>query len=94
MKISIVYVAVLALMAFYLVFGHNGILKYAEMREIQKEYEEQIRIMNDRITYLHRELELIKQSELYIEYVIRRELGLQKPDEHQYILPENATIPR
>ena len=91
MKISIIYAVVLASMVFYFIFGHNGLLKYVEMKEIHKEYEEQIRMMNDRIMFLYRELELLKRDDLYMEYVIRRELGLQKPDEEQYIIIDNDT---
>jgi cell division protein FtsB len=80
-------------MVLYLIFGHNGVLKYAEMKDIQREYEEEIAIMDERISYLQRELELLKQDNAYMDYVIRRELGLQKPDEDQYILPEDAEIP-
>ncbi len=93
MKITLVYVVIIAFLLFYLVFGHNGVLKYNEMVRIQKEYQRQIHEMDEQIAFLDRELELLKKDNAYLEYVIRRELGLQKPDEDQYIIPDNATVP-
>ncbi|MDR2884679.1 MAG: septum formation initiator family protein [Deferribacteraceae bacterium] len=93
MKITIFYAVGLSLMVLYLIFGYNGVLKYGEMKEIQKEYEAQIQLMDERILYLQRELDLLKTDNEYLDYVIRRELGLQMPDEDQYILPDDAKVP-
>lgn len=92
MKLAAVYIAVIASLAAYLVFGHNGILKYKEMVRVKGQYESQIKAMDERIEFLERELRLMKDSNAYMEYVIRRELGLQKSDEDQYIY-DNAAIP-
>ncbi|MDR2869479.1 MAG: septum formation initiator family protein [Deferribacteraceae bacterium] len=92
MKLTAVYLAIIAGLCFYLVFGHNGLLKYNEMVQVQRVYEAQVVTMEEKIDYLERELDLMNKNNDYLEYVIRRELGLQKPDEDQYILTDNATI--
>jgi cell division protein FtsB len=92
MKTIIVYIVVVVLLLFYLIFGHNGVVKYNEMLSVQKSYEAEIKKLEDKIAYLQREMELIKQDNAYLDYVIKRELGLQKSDEDQYILMDNATI--
>ena len=93
MKATLIYVIIIAFLLFYLIFGHNGLLKYNEILQIQGEYQKQIREMDEKIALLDRELEFLKKDNAYMEYVIRRELGLQKPDEDQYIIPDNATVP-
>ncbi|GAB7141145.1 hypothetical protein RsTz2092_11080 [Deferribacterales bacterium RsTz2092] len=84
-KLTLFYTAVIIVLVCYMVFGNNGILKYARMTETHRKYEARIAEMTDRIAYLERELELATTNNEYLEYVIRRELGLQKSDEHQYI---------
>ncbi|MDR2400696.1 MAG: septum formation initiator family protein [Deferribacteraceae bacterium] len=91
MKTLIIYTVIVVLLLFYLIFGHNGIVKYNEMLSVQRSYESEIQKLDEKIAYLQRELELIKQDNAYLEYVIKRELGLQKSDEDQYILVDNAT---
>jgi cell division protein FtsB len=92
MKTIIIYIVIVVLLLFYLIFGHNGVVKYNEMLSVQKSYEAEIKKLEDKIAYLQREMELIKQDNAYLDYVIKRELGLQKSDEDQYILIDNATI--
>ncbi len=94
MKLTMVYLVVGVLLLFYLIFGHNGFIKYHEMSAVQKSYEEELSRMDERIAYMQRELDLIKKDNAYLEYVIRRELGLQKPDEDQYIVTDNESVPR
>ena len=94
MRITLVYAVITGILLFYLIFGHNGLIKYNEMLAVQKSYEEEIRRMDENIAYMQRELDLMKKDNEYLEFVIRRELGLQKPDEEQYILQDNATVPR
>jgi cell division protein FtsB len=91
-KTLVVYSVIIVLLLLYLIFGHNGVVKYNEMLAVQKSYEAEIQKLDERIAYMQRELELIKQDNAYLDYVIRRELGLQKSDEDQYILTDNATI--
>ena len=93
MKTSMIYIITILFLFFYLVFGHNGWLKYNEMLRIQEDYRKLINEMDEKIAYLERELELMKNDKTYMDYVIRRELGLQKFDEDQYIIPDNATVP-
>ena len=93
MKITVVYTIIIVFLLLYLVFGHNGLLKYNEMLRIQKEYQKLIQEMDEKIAFLNRELELLKNDSSYMDYVIRRELGLQKFDEDQYIIPDNAALP-
>jgi cell division protein FtsB len=91
-KTLFIYAVIVVLLLFYLIFGHNGVVKYNEMIAVQQNYEEEIKKLDERIAYMQRELELMKQDNAYLDYVIRRELGLQKADEDQYILTDNATL--
>jgi len=91
-RAGLIYIMIISILLFYLVFGHNGLLKYKEMIRIQEEYQNLISEMDERIVFLNRELELLKKDNAYMDYVIRRELGVQKPDEDQYITSDNAAI--
>ena len=92
MKLTVVYVAIIAMLVYFVVFGHNGLLKYAELVKLETQYQEQLRIMDAEIVRLKRELELLKTDKNYLDYVIRRDLGLQKADEDQYIIMDNAAV--
>lgn len=70
----------------YIIFGHNGILKYKELTSIRENYELRIKDMDRRLNELETELELAKKDRAYLENVIRRELGFQKEGEDLYIL--------
>ena len=73
-------------MVMYIIFGHNGILKYKELTSIRENYELRIKDMDRRLNELETELELAKKDRAYLENVIRRELGFQKEGEDLYIL--------
>jgi cell division protein FtsB len=90
MKLALLYTLVILLLVFNLVFGQYGILKYQQMQRLEKDYREAIDRLNDRIQYTERELELLKTDNAYLDFVIRRELGLQMKDEDQYIVSDDA----
>ena len=92
MKLAVIYVAVIAMLVYFVVFGHNGLIKYSELVQLEAQYQEQLRFMDEEIVRLKRELDLLKTDKNYLDYVIRRDLGLQKADEDQYIITENAAI--
>jgi cell division protein FtsB len=76
-----------------MIFGHNGLLKYKEMLHIQKEYQQMIENMEEKIVFLEWELDLMKNNKDYMDYLIRRDTILQMPGEDQYIIRDNATVP-
>lgn len=86
MKYNIIFAFVIAAMGLYIVFGHNGVLKYRDMVVIRESYELKISEMDEKINKLQRELELAKKDKAYLENIIRRDLGLQKEGEDLYIL--------
>lgn len=91
MKYSIIFVIIIALMAVYIVFGHNGVLKYGEMVSIRQGYEEKIRDMDSKLNVMREELNAAKKDKEFMENIIRRELGMQKNGEDQYIVFDNET---
>lgn len=88
MKYNIIFACIIAAMALYIVFGHNGVLKYREMVLIRAKYEDKIKEMDEKLERLKTELELAKKDKEYLENLIRRDLGLQKEGEDLYIIEE------
>ena len=70
----------------YMLFGHNGILKYNELVQIKKDYEIRISAMDDKLQKLRNELELVKKDRAYLEMLIKKELNMRKPGEDIYII--------
>lgn len=91
MKYTVIFTIIIALMALYLVFGQNGLMKYGEMVAIRKNYEEKIAEMDKRMEAMRRELDLAKKDREYLENIIRRELGMQKSGEDLYIIEDNES---
>ncbi len=89
MKYTIILTILIALMAIYLVFGQNGLMKYREMTNIRQSYEVQIMEMDKKIEELEMELELAKKDKEFLENMIRRDLGMQKNGEDLYIIENN-----
>jgi cell division protein FtsB len=92
MKLALLYTLVVLLLVFNLVFGQHGVLKYQQMQRLENDYRETIDKLNNKIQYVERELELLKTDNAYLDFVIRRELGLQMKDEDQYIVSDNAKL--
>lgn len=90
MKYTIIFTIVIALMAIYLVFGQNGLMKYKEMKSIRQSYEVQINEMEKRLQQLELELELAKKDKEFLENKIRRDLGMQKNGEDLYIIEKDS----
>ena len=82
MRYAVIFTIIIGVIVFYIVFGHNGVLKYIELviRQMEKEIAEK-----------ERELDLAKKNNEYLEGIIRRELGLQKNGEDVYIIEDNKT---
>ncbi len=93
MKYAIVFTIIISAIIFYIVFGHNGLLKYNELVNVRQANEERIRQMDKEIAEKKRDLELAKKNQEYLEGIIRRELGLQKNGEDVYIIEDNSTEP-
>lgn len=91
MKYTVIFTILIALMALYLVFGQNGLMKYGEMAAIRKNYEEKIADMDKRLADMRKELELARKDREYLENIVRRELGMQKSGEDLYIIEDNAS---
>ncbi len=91
MKYAIIFTIIISAMIFYIVLGHNGLLKYNELVNIRQSIEERIRQTDKEIAEKERELELAKKNNEYLEGIIRRELGLQKKGEDVYIIEDNST---
>lgn len=91
MKYAVIFTVVIAAILFYMVFGHNGMLKYMELVSIRQSYEERNKEMDEKIAEMERELELAKKNREFLENIIRRELGLQKDGEDVYIIEDNSS---
>ena len=94
MKTGAVYILLIVGLVLYLLFGHNGLIKYRELVTIKNTYERQISQMDNKIEDLRRELELVKKDKEYLELMIRDELNLRDEDEELYLLDENEKIHR
>jgi cell division protein FtsB len=93
MKINLFFLIVIAVLAAYMIFGHNGLLKYRELVRIKNNYELQLSVTEKKVSDLDNELKQVRKNVEYLEMVIKKELSLQKPDEDLYILedPTEAT---
>ena len=92
MRYAVIFTIVIAVIVFYIVFGHKGVMEYIELVKVRQANEERIRIMEKEIAEKERELELAKKNREYLEGIIRRELGLQKNGEDVYIIEDNSTL--
>ena len=86
MKLNIFFLAVIAGLAAYMIFGHNGLLKYRELVRIKNNYELQLHTTEKKVTNLETELDQVRKNVEYLEMMIKKELSLQKPDEDLYII--------
>lgn len=92
MRYAVIFTIVIAVIVFYIVFGHKGVMEYIELVKVRQANEERIRLMEKEIAEKERELELAKKNRKYLEGIIRRELGLQKNGEDVYIIEDNSTL--
>jgi len=90
MKYTIIFFSLIILLVIYILFGHNGILKFVELSRLKINYEQKSEEIDRNISILEEKLNLIEMSNDYIEYLIRNEIGMQKPDEDTYIF-DNLT---
>ncbi len=89
MKYTVVFIVLTIFLIFYTIFGHNGILKFVEMSKIKSEYEKKAEDLGNRISFIEKELDKISQDNEYLEYLIRKDIGMQKEGEDVYILDKN-----
>ncbi len=90
MKYTVVFIALTIFLIFYTIFGHNGILKFIEMSKIKSEYENKTEDLGKRITFIEKELDMISKDNEYLEFLIRKDIGMQKEGEDVYILDKNV----
>lgn len=86
MKTNIIFLTIIAALVAYMVFGHNGLLKYRELVRIKNNYELQLHVTEDKVKSLDTELKQVQKNVDYLEMLIKKELNLKKPDEDLYIL--------
>lgn len=91
MRYAIIFTIIICSIVFYIIFGHNGVLKYNELVTVRQSYEERLREMDKEIAEKERELELAIKNQEYLEGIIRRELGLQKNGEDVYIIKDDKS---
>lgn len=86
MKTNIVFIIIIGVLIFYMVFGHNGILKYRELAAIRASYEKRIEDTDNKVKILTDELNLVRKDKDYLEMLIKKDLNMKKQDEDLYIL--------
>ena len=60
MRYAVIFTIIIGVIVFYIVFGHNGVLKYIELVNVRQTNEERIRQMEKEIAEKERELDLAK----------------------------------
>ena len=93
MKTNIVFVIIIGVLIFYMVFGHNGILKYRELASIRASYEKRIEDTDKKVKDLTDELNLVRKDKGYLEMLIKKDLNMKKQDEDLYILEHKDKQP-
>lgn len=86
MKLNIFFVLLIAGLVAYMVFGHNGLLKYRELVKIKNSYEQQLYNTEEKVDSLETELKQVQKNVEYLEMLIKKELSLKRPDEDLYII--------
>jgi len=92
-KLNIVFLLVIAALAAYMVFGHNGLLKYKELVRIKNNYELQLSVTEEKVKDLESELKQVRENSEYLEMMIKKELSLKNPDEDLYIIEKPSVTP-
>ncbi|TCK60528.1 FtsB family cell division protein [Seleniivibrio woodruffii] len=90
MKTNIVFIIIIGVLIFYMVFGHNGILKYRELAAIRASYETRIAETEKKVKQLNDELNLVRKDKEYLEMLIKKDLNMKKTDEDLYIIEDSA----
>lgn len=76
------------LLLFQLIWGHNGLLRYLELRGTQDRLQRQVTAVQKENVRLSREIRLLKESPAYLEKVIRSEMHYVQPGEVVYLSEE------
>lgn len=90
MKTNIVFIIIIGVLIFYMVFGHNGILKYRELAGIRASYETRIAETEKKVKQLNDELKLVRKDKEYLEMLIKKDLNMKKTDEDLYIIEDSS----
>jgi len=90
MKTNIVFIIIIGVLIFYMVFGHNGILKYRELASIRASYETRIAETEKKVKQLNDELNLVRKDKEYLEMLIKKDLNMKKTDEDLYIIEDSS----
>ena len=71
-----------------------GLSRYQELRQEEERLSKELVDLNQKIQKLNEEKELLKKDQVYLEKVIREELGLVRPGEMVYkLVPEEKSKP-
>ena len=57
---------------------------------MRDDYQEEIQLLDGKNDLLEEEAELMKKDKDYMEFIIRKELNMKKPEEELYIIRKNA----
>jgi len=77
-------------MIVYLLFSNNGVMKYSKLLKMRDDYQEEIQLLDGKNDLLEEETKLMKKDKDYMEFIIRKELNMKKPEEELYIIRKNA----
>lgn len=86
MKLNIIFIVIIIGLAVYMVFGHNGLLKYRDLVRIKNNYELQLHTTQDKVKALETDLKRVQKNVDYLEMLIKKELNMKKPGEDLYII--------
>lgn len=93
MKLNIFLIIIIGVLTFFLIFGHNGLIKYQELSKIRHKYEDKITETDKKVKVLQDELRQVKKDRNYLEMMIKKDLNMKKPDEDVYILERHDKQP-
>lgn len=83
--ISIIYLYI----GIAMFFGERGLLRYLEIKKIEKKLQTEIITLEKKKQELNKEIQSLKNNPFYIEKHAREEFGLAKPDEYIFQFQEN-----
>ncbi|MBL1212700.1 MAG: septum formation initiator family protein [Ignavibacteriae bacterium] len=76
-----IYLITALIVAAFIAFNSDGLLKYFSLNSQISEIEEQIKVVETKLDSLKREIELLKNDNIKIEKVAREKFNMHKPDE-------------
>ena len=93
-KLAIVLVGVLSLvMAYHVLFGHDGVIAYQQKRNESRELQQQIQQLQQENQTLQKQVKALKDDPEAIEKEARERLRYARPGEVIYTLPAAKPAP-